>query len=318
VSSGSGWNYSYFYIGNVKAASQGVFSPNRQIPSAAIFGNIPTGTWRTLLFRPAKTWHMGGASHFGATNPPDMFLLDFFHMPVVEPYAISEPFSTAGKINMNAQVVPFSGYLTRDTALRAVLASTRLTAIPKITAGSGSIRSTSQANVVTQADPITAQTRYPLNIDQTLLGFNNRYSGADGAGRRVFLTAAEICGLDLVPDSIASSASLSTFWAANPSTGDNSRERPYAHLLPRLTTKSNSYSVHVTAQALAPGAGATGWQEGKGKVLSEWRGAYTIERYVDPNDARFTAGGAPNFLSGTQPVGPYYKFRVLGTRRFNP
>jgi hypothetical protein len=25
-------------------------------------------------------------------------------MPVVEPYAISEPFSTAGKINMNAQV----------------------------------------------------------------------------------------------------------------------------------------------------------------------------------------------------------------------
>jgi type II secretory pathway pseudopilin PulG len=318
VSSGSGWNYSYFYIGNVKAASQGVFSPNRQIPSAAIFGNIPTGTWRTLLFRPAKTWHMGGASHFGATNPPDMFLLDFFHMPVVEPYAISEPFSTAGKINMNAQVVPFSGYLTRDTALRAVLASTRLTAIPKITAGSGSIKSQSQATLVTKADPITAQTRYPLNIDQTLLGFKDRYSGADGAGRRVFLTAAEICGLDLVPDSIASSASLSTFWAANPSTGDNSRERPYAHLLPRLTTKSNSYSVHVTAQALAPGAGATGWQEGKGKVLSEWRGAYTIERYVDPNDARFTAGGAPNFLSGTQPVGPYYKFRVLGTRRFNP
>ena len=76
--------------------------------------------------------------------------------------------------------------------------------------------------------------------------------------------------------------------------------------------------MHVTALALAPGPGVVGWQEGRGKVLSEWRGAYTIERYVDPNDARFTASGAPDFLSGTQPVGPYYRFRVLGTRRFNP
>ena len=310
------WDWSYF--GVFRAASEGVFSPNRQIPSAAIFGNIPTGTWRTLLFRPARTWHMGGAGHFGATNPPDMFLLDFLHMPVVEPYAISEPFSTAGKINMNAQVVPFSDYLTRDTALRAVLASTRITAIPKVTAAPPAQVSQTVAHKISYGDHITTQTRYPLNIDQTILGFKDRYSGADGAGRRVFLTAAEICGLDLVPDSIASSASLSTFWAANPATGDNSRERPYAHLLPRLTTKSNSYSVHVTAQALAPGPGATGWQEGRGKVLSEWRGAYTIERYVDPNDTRFTANGAPNFLSGTQPVGPYYKFRVLGTRRFNP
>ena len=89
--------------------------------------------------------------------------------------------------------------------------------------------------------------------------------------------------------------------------------------------------MHVTAQALAPGPGATGWQEGKGKALSEWRGAYTIERYVDPNDARFTNPppdpsdqkylfnkDTRGFLSGTQPVGPYYRFRVLGTRRFNP
>jgi hypothetical protein len=62
-------------------------------------------------------------------------------------------------------------------------------------------------------------------------------------------------------------------------------------------------------------------------VLSEWRGAYTIERYVDPNDKAFTDSSDPKyifkkdpqgFLSGTQPVGPYYRFRVLGTRRFNP
>jgi hypothetical protein len=131
------------------------------------------------------------------------------------------------------------------------------------------------------------------------------------------LTNAEICSIDLVPQG-STATTLSTFWADKRTTGDNSREHPYASLLPRLTAKSNSYTVHVTAQALAPGPGVVGWQEGKGKVLSEWRGAITIERYVDPQDARFSAGGAPNLLSGTQPVGPYFRFRVLGTKRFEP
>jgi uncharacterized protein (TIGR02600 family) len=252
---------------------------------------------------------MGGTTHFGATSPKDIYLLDFFHMPVIEPYAISEPFSTAGKINMNAQLVPFSGYLTRETALRAVLASTRLTAIsPTVAAAKQRAYSSNVTN--------TSQTRYPLNIDQTLLGFRDRYTSASNP--QVFLSEAEICDLDLIPDSVANRANLSTFWTTNRATGDNARERPYALLLPRLTTKSNSYTVHVTAQALAPGPGVVGWQEGRGKVLSEWRGGITIERYVDPNDARFTGGSAPNFLSGTQPVGPYFRFRVLGTRRFNP
>ncbi len=34
-------------------------------------------------------------------------------MPVVEPYPISEPLSTAGRINMNYQIVPFT-YINRD------------------------------------------------------------------------------------------------------------------------------------------------------------------------------------------------------------
>ncbi len=36
----------------------------------------------------------------------DYLLLDLFSMPVVEPYPISEPLSTAGRINMNYQIVP--------------------------------------------------------------------------------------------------------------------------------------------------------------------------------------------------------------------
>jgi len=319
----------YFYAGGDLTGLAGIFSPNRQVPSAAIYGNLPTGTWRTLLFRPARAWHSGGTGHFGATTPPDMYLLDFFHMPVVEPYAISEPFSTAGKINMNAQMVPFSGYITRETGLRAVLASTRLTAYNSAVNATGLTTPVGGMCNSAAASPPDVQTRFPLNLDETIKGFRERYDGTDAAGRRVFVSPAEICGLDLVPDTSGANAALfgygsvtkanlANFWAKNLTTGDNSRERPYAHLLPRLTTRSNSYTAHVTAQALAPGPGATGWQEGKGKVLSEWRGSYTIERYVDPNDARFTGAGAPDFLSGTQPVGPYYKFRVLGTRRFNP
>jgi uncharacterized protein (TIGR02600 family) len=291
-------------------------TPNRQMPSAVYFGSVPTGVyssptvpWRTLLFRPGWSLPAGGPMHDGAKNPPpDWFLLDFFHMPIVEPYAISEPFSTAGKINLNSRMVPFSSYVTRETALHALLQSTRLTSIPD------TVPNSENASI---APTSVAQTRWPLNIPETLKGFTSRYDGTDSAGRRVFLTAGEICSLDLVPQG-STAATLSTFWADKRTTGDNSRETPYSTLVPRLTTRSNSYTVHVTAQALAPGPGVVGWQEGRSKVLSEWRGAYTIERYVDPNDARFTASGAPNFLSGTQPVGPYYRFRVLGTRRFNP
>jgi len=305
-------------VGTRLSASSTLASPNRQMPSAVFFGSVPTGVysspavpWRTLLFRPDRSW-VSGATHFGATNPPDYLMLDWFHMPVVEPYAISEPFSTAGKINLNAQIIPFGNYVRRETSLHALLRSSRVVALSESVVG---LSAYSNEQKVSSAPSST--TRYPIDTAETLTLLRKRFDGTDGSGNRVYLTNAEICSIDLVPQG-STATTLSTFWADKRTTGDNSREQPYASLLPRLTAKSNSYTVHVTAQALAPGPGATGWQEGKGKVLSEWRGAYTIERYVDPNDARFTGAGAPDFLSGTQPVGPYYRFRVLGTRRFNP
>jgi hypothetical protein len=73
-------------------------------------------------------------------------MLDLFHVPVVEPYAISEPFSTAGKVNLNYVIAPFGyaagdagtnpntriprSYLRRDTALRGVLRSVWMMAVP--------------------------------------------------------------------------------------------------------------------------------------------------------------------------------------------
>ena len=67
------------------------------IPSAAMFGSLPSRTrlnipWLTLLFRPHQEDHPGQDSDLGV---PDHLWLDYWWMPVVEPYAISEPFATA-------------------------------------------------------------------------------------------------------------------------------------------------------------------------------------------------------------------------------
>ncbi|MEI6494040.1 MAG: Verru_Chthon cassette protein A, partial [Verrucomicrobiota bacterium] len=114
----------YFPANNTditSTASITSFSPNRQVSSPVLFGSLPSGItplssvgatgtqapWQTLLFcpnPPAKNNHPGLAV-VGTVGPgpnarppfptaPDHLFLDNFWMPVVEPYAISEPFST--------------------------------------------------------------------------------------------------------------------------------------------------------------------------------------------------------------------------------
>jgi hypothetical protein len=291
--------------GNRQIAPGTLSSPNRQMPSAIYFGSIPTGTpWRTLLFRPARAYHMGGTGHFGATSPADYLMLDWFHMPVAEPYAISEPFSTAGKINLNARIMPFGDYVRRETALHAVLRSSRVTAVPESIVG------------VNGALPAST-TRYPIDVEETLGLLRKRFDGSDGSGKRVYLTSAEICSVDLVPQGFTAS-NLASFWADKRTTGDNLREGAYATLLPRLTAKSNTFTVHVTAQALQTAEADGGWREGRGVVGAAWRGSFGVERYIDPSDARFGGASAPNFLSGTVSIETYYKFRILGEQRFMP
>ncbi len=116
-------------------------SPNRQITSAVMFGSLAVGgspqeSWRTLLFspnpnskgQPSLSEVSSAGSIPTAGCAPDFLLLDFFSMPVVEPYAISEPFSTAGRVNMNVQLAPFT-HIRRDTALRGVLRTAMLAAV---------------------------------------------------------------------------------------------------------------------------------------------------------------------------------------------
>ena len=279
-------------------------SPNRQVPSAGMFGSLASGIqagvpFRTLLFRPQ-------ANHFGSSAPRDHLWADLFWMPVVEPYAISEPFSTGGKINMNYQIMPFR-YLVRQTALFGLLRNEQILAVPNNRIGSY------------KGGGGGPNLRRPIDIPQTLTQFESVF-----ANNRVFVSPTEICDIHLVPlvplvpegQTLAALAD-STFQANHRLTGDNSRERPYTNLLGRLTTKSNTYTVHYRVQSLkkSPRSAANVWNEGADRVISESRGSTLIERYINPNDPAI-----PDYATAVNPpdLGTFYKWRVVNTRVFAP
>ncbi|NJK91535.1 MAG: Verru_Chthon cassette protein A [Blastochloris sp.] len=328
------------YIGGVYGAERAapiaatVFSPNRQMPSAVMFGSLPTGVkrdqpWQTLLFRPARPYLPGGTSHAGSVTPPDHLLLDLFWMPVVEPYAISEPFSTAGKINMNYQMAPFT-YIRRDTGLRAVFSGVRMITLdPNLPAannlgdmvrrykrgGVGGNSTTSSGMPLTVDQAENSGSRRSIDADTTLKFFEERF-----ASGKPFISATEICEIPLVPkgvgsptDTVASlETKLGTFWSNHKLTGDNSLERPYAHIYPRLTTKSNTFNVHVWVQTLKKSRN-TGEDQFDGKIdtiTGEYRGSFMIERYLDPNIQSFDESDANAVL------GPY-KVRVIGSKQLS-
>lgn len=306
--------------------SPSFFSPNRQMPSPAMFGSLPTGIisqkpWQTLLFRPDPGTANGGTSgHYGATSPADHLLLDLFNMPVVEPYPISDPFSTAGKINMNYQIVPFT-YITRSTAVQAVLRSEMLLAIPDKDG-------VNSYNIYKSSNAATNNRRYFIDLAKTLTGFTTRFATGD-----IFRSASEICNIWLVPagtPTVQTYLGMQNFWkmttGANTGpnngalTGDNVRERPYANIYPRLTTKSNTFTVHYRVETLkkVPSTAVTQFVEGTDVVTGSFRGSTTLERYLDTSDTRI-----PDYASVSQTPTPtaidnFYKFRVLETKQFTP
>jgi uncharacterized protein (TIGR02600 family) len=309
------------------------FSPNRILPSVAMFGSLPVGVkrglpWQTLLFRP------NFPSHPGAANPPDHLILDLFHMPVVEPYAISEPFSTAGKVNLNSQIAPFD-YIKRNTALRGVLYPERVIGVPQTNAYLFTTHTDgSLANLTNRKD---FNYRYPIDRDATMTLFEDRF-----ANNRPFLTASEVCEMPLVPKpenkaatglepasvnpfqtALSANATaaqvtsyVQSFWnnttLGGAGTADNLRERPYTTIYPRVTTKSNTFQIHMKVQAIqkAPGT-SPDKMEARDSIVSEYQGSAIIERFLDPTQADFDPADADAQL------GPY-KFRVVSTKQFTP
>jgi uncharacterized protein (TIGR02600 family) len=291
----------YFTIDHVTAPpGPTFFTPNRILRSAGMFGSLPTGVkagkpWQTLLLRPQTSHPMHSATI------PDHLFLDLFWMPVVEPYAISEPFSTAGKINMNYAIAPFS-YINRATGIASLLRAERLIAVPNSAAGS--------IKNIGVGSAWTGDVRLPINTQETLKQWDAKF-----ASNQLFVSSSQICDLHLVPQG-ETAAGMPTFWNTNALTGDNVRERPYANLLGRLTTKSNSFTVHFRVQVLKknPNTPANQWVEGRDNVSSEYRGSTLIERYIDPNNTSL-----PDFATvANANIDDYYRFRVIQTRKFAP
>jgi uncharacterized protein (TIGR02600 family) len=343
--SGGAGNYlPYFsdhntYRSDTAALGATYFTPNRIMPSPGMFGSLPTGVmsnipWQTLLFRPQPVVSGSAANYYAHTEAavpaysdagynayttlPDHLFLDLFWMPIVEPYAISDSFSTAGKINMNYQIEPFS-YIDRNTSLVCLLKNERIPAVPD----------TADWYYKGQALGYSLpMTNFRLSINPaesggTLRQFLARFNAGD-----IFRSASEICDIFLVPNSttgatgtFANDAAATSFWATHRLTGDNSRERPYTNLYERLTTKSNTFTIHMRVQSLkqSPASRAAGiWVEGADTIEGEYRGSSLIERYLDPNST------PPDYATNTATPGTAgnldsnYKFRIVRTTQFVP
>ncbi|SKA90471.1 Verru_Chthon cassette protein A [Prosthecobacter debontii] len=298
-----------------RTTEQDFYSPNRMMPSPVMFGSLPTSVkagdpWRTLLFRPQRG-HPGGPSRSGGTSPADHLLLEFFWMPVVEPYAISEPFSTAGKVNLNYQILPFT-HIRRATGMHSVLKGEVIHAVPNEDAPNYKVfpDSTNQNGFWGQAQ--AKQWHYKIDAEKTLVQFDERF-----AQGRVFISPSEICEIHLVPQAapgVSSHEQMESFWADHRLTGDNTRERPYAGIYPRVTTRSNTFLIHYISQTIQKARSTHADQVSDlDKVTGEFRGSTLIERHLDPTQA-----GLPDFATNAagRTLDHYHEFRILQTQRF--
>jgi uncharacterized protein (TIGR02600 family) len=200
---------------------------------------------------------------------------------------------------MNYAIAPFN-YITRKTGMAALLRSEKIPAIATSVAGTYK-----SSNATT-----TTSTRLNLDINETLKQWDDKF-----AANELFVSPSQVCDQHLVPVG-QTIAGMPAYWTTNALTGDNSRERPYTNLLGRLTTKSNTFTVHFRVQVLkkSPATPADQWVEGRDTVASEYRGSTLIERYIDPNNTSI-----PDFATATTAnIDDYYRFRVIQTRRFAP
>lgn len=290
------------------------FSPNRMVPSPVMFGSLPAGVkadqaWRTLLFRPQLN-HPGSGPANGGLHLPDHLLLEFFWMPVIEPYAISEPFSTAGKINMNYQMFPFT-HIRRASGLHAALKGVQVTAVPDQDLPNYKVWPNSANTELLWSEAQNKKWHYEVDAEKTLAQFEARFA-TGGA----FRSPSEICDIHLVPAGagVESAGDMAEFWTRHRPTGDNTRERPYATLYPRLTTRSNTFRVHFIAQSITKSKSLSPDEVGPNeRITSEHRGSAVIERYLDPQEP-----GLPDFTTTglTRSLDSYHRFRIIENRKF--
>jgi uncharacterized protein (TIGR02600 family) len=358
------------------------FTPNRMIPSPGVLGSLPTsvsalnGEWRTLLFRPAVS--VGSFKHEGrnvrnGNDVADHNVLDLFWMPTIEPWAISDGFSTAGKININYQMLPFT-HIIRATAMHAVLKGEIVTAFGKdqgksglaiVKAKEGATLAHKQWKTSSKSgvNPYESWTNNEgavwhrgVDIPRTLGQFDQKFAQeettqADGG---LFRTASEICEMHIVPrmardynpagaadaglgslptdtskpiSKATMDTAMAAFWEQNATTGDNTRERVYANIYQKITTKSNTYRVHFIAQSVKKARSVlpTDWDSTKDSATSEYRGSALFERYLDFNKSQGELGAKKflDYATGTDPftqpsLESMYRYRIIEFKQFAP
>ena len=146
--------------------------------------------------------------------------------------------------------------------------------------------------------------------------FKTRFEAGD-----IFRSASEVCTIRLVPAG-ETLTSLNTWWGARRLTGDNLREAPYKALYSRVTTKSNTFTVHYRVQALKQvnrgGRDWAKWEEAKDVIAGEYRGATTIERFLDPNAPNLPNYATVSLTGAYDPIDRWYRWRVLSEKQFAP
>jgi hypothetical protein len=282
----------------VPPVSPDVFSPQRLFPSAVMLGSLPTGVasqvpWQTLLFRPQP-------EHYGAKTPPDHLLLDLFWTPVLLPEPLSHHLETEGKINVNHPLVPFS-YIRRETALHAAMKAETMMAIPD-----------EAAQTYKSGARPGDEFRHFIDAGATLAEWQ-RAVFREG---RVFLTPGEICEHPLIPEGSGATTAtdMADYWRRHRLTGDNSRERPYAHLYARLTTRSNAFRVHFVAETIrkADSTPPHILDLSEDAVTARQRGSCLIRRTLDT-----TAPQLPDYTDTTRshpPLDAFYEWHISAWR----
>ncbi len=163
--------------------------------------------------------------------------------------------------------------------------------------------------------------RFSIDTPATLSQFDTKFSTGD-----IFKSASEICTVHIVPDGGAAGttpgqntvAGMPAYWASHALTGDNERERIYTTLYPRLTTKSNTYTVYFTAQSLkqASTSAANTWTDGVDTVQGEYRGSSVIERFIDANNSNipdYAADASSGSIATDLPLDAFYRWRLFPT-----
>lgn len=335
------WPY-FSHPTEAEAGGPAYFSPNRIVSGPGMFGSLPTGLengdpWQTLLFRPDVVGGNYDGGHPGANDPPDHLIMDLFWMPVVEPYAISEPLATAGKVNLNYQMAPFL-HIKRTTALRGVFRSEFMVCIPNEYHNDYKHGRGRGAGYHWRDNPYGGELqgkrlRSVIVETPTFDQFDERFA----EGRDIFKSSTEICEIHLIPQEVATRISSDgrgaigsyeptveqmrdgSYWSDHVLVGDNSRERPYANIQQRVTTKSNTFKVHYRAQVIKQSRRDAPeeykyWRPELDSVQAEYRGSSIVERYVDPNDPDL-----PDFATNMEEsLCDFYQFRVVNPRRFAP